>query len=157
MFCRVLCSILILYYFGGVEGLVAAEAQHPFSALKADVDIDIEDGEFEVLITFTLGEGSNGIDPATDSVILQFAGGTGSYSLTIPAGSFKKDRSGRFTFQGTVNRVRLQASIRPVRGSSFEFESEGDRANMRGFANPVTVSLTIGDDGASGVFKAKIE
>jgi hypothetical protein len=34
-------------------------------------------------------------------------------------------------------------------------QTEG--ANLKGFANPVTVSLTIGDDGGGRTVRAKIE
>jgi hypothetical protein len=109
------------------------------------------------MITFTLGAGSNGLDLTTDTVNLQVTGGRAAFTVTIPAGSFKKDRSGRFTYQGTINRVRLLASLRPLREGTFEFEIEGERVNLKGVANPVTVNLTIGDDGGSGAVKAKIE
>ena len=83
--------------------------------------------------------------------------GTGAYSVTIPAGSFKKDGSGRFTFEGAINRVKLEASIQPFRSGAFEFAAETEGANLKGFANPVTVSLTIGDDSGRRVVRAKIE
>jgi hypothetical protein len=143
---------LILAYF-----VFAAEVHQPFAAFNAKVEIDIEDGEIEVMATFTLAAGSNGLDLPTDIVNLQLTGGTGAYSVTIPAGSFKKDRSGGFTFQGTINRVRLEAAIRPLRDGIFEFEVETERANLKGFANPVTVSLAIGDDGGSRSVRAKID
>ena len=63
----------------------------------------------------------------------------------------------RFTFHGTINRVKLEASIRPLRDGAFAFEVQTEGANLKGFANPVTVSLTIGDDGGSRTVKAKIE
>jgi hypothetical protein len=43
-----------------------------------------------------------------------------------------------------------------LRAGVFEFEIETERANFKGMPNPVTVSLSIGDDGAAGV-RAKIE
>ena len=109
------------------------------------------------MLTFTLGAGHNGIDPSAETVSLQVSGGTAAFSVTIPAASFKKDRSGRFAFQGTINRVRMIASIRPLRDGAFEFEIEGERVNLKGVANPVTVNLTIGDDSSSRSVKAKIE
>lgn len=157
MFCAVVYLTSMLCLFGGGEGAFAAEVQQPFAAFAAEVDLDIEDGEIEVLATFTLGAGSNGLDLPKETVTLRLAGGTAAFSVTIPAGSFKKDGSGGFTFQGTINRVRLVASIRPLRPGAFEFEIEGERANLKGVANPVTVSLTIGDDGGSRSVKAKIE
>jgi hypothetical protein len=148
--CAVVSLTLILGYFG-------AAAAQPFADLKADVDLDIEDGEFELMLTFTLGTGSNGIDPGAETVSFQVSGGKAAFSVTIPPGSFKKDRSGRFTFQGTINRVKMEGQIRPLRGNSFEFEIEGARVDLKGVANPVTVNLTIGDDSGSGTVKAKIE
>ena len=149
---------LTLVYFAAVPvGVFAADAQQPFAAFNLKVEIDIEDGEIDMMATFTLGAGSNGLDPLKETVSLEVKGGTGAYSVIIPAGSFKKDGSGRFTFQGTINKVKLEASIRPLRDDTFEFEVETEGANLKGFANPVTVNLTIGDDGGGRTVRAKIE
>jgi hypothetical protein len=51
----------------------------------------------------------------------------------------------------------MLVSIRPLRDGAFELEIEGDRVNLKGVANPVAVSLTIGDDGGSASVRAKIE
>jgi hypothetical protein len=157
MFCLLVSLTSILVYFGGAHRLYAAQAQQPFAAFNLKVEIDIEDGEVEVWADFTLGAGSNGLDPLKETVSLEVKGGTGAYSVAIPAGSFKKDGSGRFTFQGTINKVKLEASIRPLRDDTFEFEVETEGANLKGFANPVTVNLTIGDDGGGRTVRAKIE
>ena len=158
IFCWAVSLALILGYFGVTpKGVLGVEARLPFAAFKADVDLDIEDGEFELMSTFTLGAGNNGVDPAAETVSLRVSGGTAVFSVNIPAGSFKKDRSDHFTFQGTVDKVRVVASIRPLRNDAFEFEMEGERVNLRGVANPVTVNLTIGDDGGSRSISAKIE
>jgi hypothetical protein len=157
MFCAAVSLTSILVYFGGAHGLYAAQAHQPFSAFNLKVEIDIEDGEIDMMATFTLGAGSNGLDLLKETVSLEVKGGTGAYSVAIPAGSFKKDGSGRFTFQGTINKVKLEASIRPLRDGAFEFEVETEGANLKGFANPVTVSLTIGDDGSVSAVRAKIE
>ncbi|MGB7947642.1 MAG: hypothetical protein WCH75_08170, partial [Candidatus Binatia bacterium] len=61
------------------------------------------------------------------------------------------------TFRGTINAVRAIVSIRPLPNDAFEFEIEGERVSLKGVANPVTVSLTIGDDSGSRSVKAKIE
>ena len=157
MSCAVVSLALLQCCFGGAEGVFAAEIRHPFAAFNANVEIDIEDGEIDMMATFTLGAGSNGLDPLKETVSLEVKGGTGAYSVAIPAGSFKKDGSGRFTFQGTINRVKLAASIRPLREGAFEFEVQTEGANLKGLANPVTVSLTIGDDGGISAVRAKIE
>jgi hypothetical protein len=149
---------LILGHFAVVaESVVGAETHRPFANFKPDVDLDIEDGEFELQIDFTLGAGHNGLDLSTESVILEVKSGKAAFSVTIPAGSFKKHRSGQFAYQGTINKVNLLASLRTLRDGAFRFEIEGERVNLRGVGNPVTVGLTIGDDGGSAVVKAKIE
>jgi hypothetical protein len=158
IFCATFALISILDYFSGAEAVFAAEAHHPFATFNLKkMDIDIEDGEVDMLATFTLGAGSGGIDLAKDAVSLQVTGGAGAYSVTIPAGSFKAERGGAFKFLGTINRVKMDAALRPVRGGGFEFEIETEGANLKGFSNPVTVNLTIGDDGASKTVKAEIE
>lgn len=155
--CVLISLTFILGYLGvAPRGVFGADPPQPFADLKADVDLDIEDGEFEVMATFTLGKGSNGVNLPAETVSLQVTGGTAAFTVTIPAGSFKKDKNG-FNFQGTVNRVRMITAIRPLPNNVFEFEIEGERVNLKGVANPVTVSLTIGDDGGSRSFRAKIE
>jgi hypothetical protein len=157
MFCAAIFLISMLGYFSGAAGVFAAEAHQPFAAFNANVEIDIEDGEIDMTATFTPGAGSNGFDLAKEAVSLQVTGGTGAYSVTIPAGSFKADRGGAFKLLGTINRVKIDASVRPLRGGAFEFEVETEGANLKGFSNPVTVSLTIGDDGGTRSVRAKIE
>jgi len=158
VFCSLIPLILILGYFGAAPvGLSGSEANVPFAAFKPDVDLDIEDGEFEIKIVFALGPGSNGINPPAETVSLRVNGGSAAFLITIPPGSFKKDRNVHFTFQGTIDKVRMLASIRPLRDGTFEFEADGDRVNLKGVANPVAVSLTIGDDSRSTAVRAKIE
>jgi hypothetical protein len=147
----------VLLQLGITQGAFADEVQ-PFAAFATrEVDIDIEDGEIEVMATFTLGPRSNGIDVVKEPVSFQVRGGTATYSLTVPAGSFKMNKSGESNFLGTINGVRVTASIKPARGGAFDLEIVTERANVRGVANPVTVSLTIGDDGGSRTVRAKIE
>jgi hypothetical protein len=107
------------------------------------------DDAFAVQSHFTLGAGSNGIDPLTEDVKLELTGGTGSFTTTIPAGSFKKDKKGRFQFEGTINGVDLQAKITRFGRHQFKCEMEGEHAELTGIANPVIVSLTVGDDSGS--------
>jgi hypothetical protein len=157
MFCTAFSLISILCYFGDVQDLFAAETHQPFATFNAKVDIDIEDGEIDMLATFTLGAGSNGLDLPKEMVTLQLTGGSGAFSGSIPAGSFKAERGGAFKFQGTINKVKFDASIRPSRNGAFEFEVETEGANLKGFANPVTLTLIIGDDGGSRAVRAEIE
>ena len=140
------------------QGALAAETVYPFATFTtSEVDIDIEDGEIEVTAAFTLGQGSNGIDIANEPVSFHVKGGKAAYSVTMPAGSFKSKKGGEFNFLGTINGVKIVASIRQTRAGSFDFEIVTERANVKGIANPVTVSLTIGDDSGSRTVRAKIE
>jgi len=157
-FCAAFVLAAILGCVGGADGVFAVEAHLPFATFNfKKMDIDIEDGEVDMLVSFTLGAGGNGFDLAKEALSLRVTGGTGAYSVVIPAGSFKAGKGGEFRFQGTINRVKLDASVRPVRGGAFEFEVETEGANLKGFTNPVTVTLTIGDDGGSRTVKAEIE
>ena len=155
------CALIflpLLLISGGAERAFSAEALRPFASFNARVEMDIEDGEVEVWANFTLGAGSNPLDLSAEAVILQVKGGAAAYSVTIPAGSFKKDGSGGLRFQGTIDRVKLlETAIRPTRDGAFDFEIQTEGANIKGAANPVTVSLTIGDRGGSKTVRAKIE
>ena len=157
LFCALVSLTLILCYFGGAERAFTGEAPRPFAAFSARVELDIEDGEVEVWANFALGAGSNPLDLSTEAVTLQAKGGSATYSVTIPAGSFKKDRSGGFSFQGTIDKVKLEAAIRPARDGAYDFEIQTEGANIKGVANPVTVNLTIGNRSGSRTVRAKIE
>jgi hypothetical protein len=64
----------------------------PFSALTANVDISSrQSGRFELHGRFTLGAGSNGINPVNEAVILQL----GNFNVQIPSGSFRLTRDMR--------------------------------------------------------------
>ena len=91
---------------------------------------------------FTLGAGSDGISPLTEAVALQ----VGNYSTTIPAGSFRQKSSGSFMFVGTINGVSMSAKITPQGGNNYTFQFTWTGANLTGIVNPVSVTLTIGDD-----------
>ena len=76
----------------------------------------------------------------------------GTFSVTIPAGSFKQNPNGRFAFQGVVNGVNLQFQIVPLGNNIFTFMAEGTGVDLTGLTNPVTVVLAIGiDSGATTV------
>ncbi len=124
----------------------------PFSAFKANVEFGGTPlTNFEINGAFTLGNGSNGINPVTDVVTLQIGG----YSVTIPSGSFTQTHGGTYVYAGKMGGVALEVRIAPmtkegsdgpVSVNSYSFQAEGSGANLAGTANPVTVVLTIGDD-----------
>ncbi len=144
----------------------------PFAAFSPKVEITLgpgaNDDAFEVKAPFTLGTGSDGIDPLTEIVKLELTGGTGSFSTTIPAGSFefrpakpgKKGKPGKpaeFRFEGVIDGVALEVKIADLGVGMFEFKAEGTGADLTGTVNPVTVKLIIGDDGGSASVTAEFE
>jgi len=146
--------------FGQFIGPGAVSAIVAFAALNAKAEIDLgplaNDDEFKVKATFTLGAGSDGINPITEDVSLQ----VGTFSTTIPAGSFKlhPEKSGKkgkhvkpnkWTFEGVIDGVKLEAKITDLGGGRFELKAEGEGANLAGTTNPVQVGIVIGNDGGS--------
>jgi len=121
----------------------------PFSAFNAAPEIGSD--RFELNGRFTLGEGSNGINPHTEAVTLQL----GTFSVTMPQASFKKASDGRYVFEGTIDGAALELRIAPVTTNSYTFNAEGSGANLSGTVNPVSVVLTIGDDGGATTARAK--
>jgi hypothetical protein len=83
----------------------------PFELFKAKADID-EDRKtsFRVEGFFTLGQTSDGIDPVNEAVQLQ----VGTFSTTIPAGSFREEGKHEFEFEGRINDVELRITIHHV-------------------------------------------
>lgn len=130
----------------------------PFAAFdpKAEITLDPQahKNKFVVKGTLTLGASNNGINPLTQAVTVQ----AGTFSTTIPAGSFKLGRKGDFTFTGVINGVTLAAVLQPlILGNDYAFKVEGKGADLTGTENPVTVKLTIGDDSGSKMITAKIK
>ncbi len=116
-------------------------------------EVEIEGDEFEVEGSLTLGAGSDGIDLLNESVTLK----VGTFSTTIPAGSFELDDDGTFEFEGVIGGVELEVEITPISGSSFDFESEGEGANLTGTINPVEIILIIGDDTGTASVNAEFD
>jgi hypothetical protein len=132
----------------------------PFAAFTAKLELELgprRDDAFELQSTFTLGTSSNGIDLSKDDVTLELKHGTASFITSIPAGSFKQDKKGRFEFEGTINGVSLEATITPRGNNAYKFKAEGKHADLTGIAKSVTVTLTIGNDSGSTTVRAKID
>jgi hypothetical protein len=123
----------------GIDSLsVAITPLVPFASSFAK--LEIAKHSFDLKESFTLGATSNGINPLTENVILQI----GTFSVAIPAGSFKKIPHRRFAFEGVIDGVSLDVQIVPLGNNIFTFKAEGTGANFTGLTNPVTVVLTIG-------------
>ena len=81
----------------------------------------------------------------------------GTFSVTIPPGSFEQKPNGRFDFKGVINDVKLKAQIVPLGNNIFTFNAEGKGVDLTGLTNPVTVVLTIGTDSGSTAVRAEFE
>jgi hypothetical protein len=134
----------------------------PFLAFNARLKIDFgkkpNHDSFELRSSFTLSSTAPAIDPVTQDVKLQ----SGTFTTTIPAGSFKKHRDevehedGFFTFHGVINGVSLEARIKRIGTLRYAFNAEAERASLTGTTNPVTVMLTIGNNTGTASVTAKI-
>jgi len=133
----------------------------PFTAFTTKLDLTVGPSSsmdsFDLNGTFTLGSGNNGIAPLVENVSLALEGGRGAFVTTIPAGSFHAGPHGQFTFEGTIDGVALQIRIAPVSRTQFRFQAEGTGADLSGVENPVTVTLTIGDDSGTTIVTAQIQ
>jgi len=122
-------------------GTFSAQTQPviPFSMFTASVKLSgAALVTFQVNGAFTLGTGSPGIHPVTDTVTLQID----SFSLVVPPGSFKHS-GGSFVFTGIINGVTLNMSITPAGANHYTFVADGSGANFTP-TTPVSVVLTIG-------------
>lgn len=150
----------------------------PFEKFEAKVYID-EDRKtsFRAEGFFKLSEGNSGIDPVTQSVELQ----VGTYTVTIPSGSFEEkgkhdsdfddhrdrdrhdfdhDRDRKeheFEFKGEIDGVDLTIRIDRMKKNEYIFTAEGRGDILQGIKNPVTVGLTIGNYAGSTSVKADID
>ena len=115
----------------------------PFASSFAKLEIAKD--RFDLKESFTLGANSNGIKPVKENVTLQI----GTFSVMIPAGSFKKTLEGKFVFVGVISGVSLDVLIVPLVNNIFTFNAVGTGVDLTGLAKPVTVVLTIGIDTGS--------
>ncbi len=120
----------------------------PVSAsFVAEVEIDRENSKIEVEGALDRPEGSDGMDPSAEEVALE----VGSFSATIPAGSFKLTQTtpvAQFRFEGNVDGVNLEMSIRML-DDVLWFEAEAEGAELPVTSSPLVVILRIGDDTAT--------
>jgi len=129
----------------------------PFGAFAAKLDIRLghrpDHDAFQLSSGFTLGQGSNGIDPAAEAVTLQI----GAFATTIPAGSFKGKGYGPFWFHGEIDGVALHVEIEPTGSKRFALEATARGAGLNWTQNPTPVTLTIGGDSGGASVKAHID
>ncbi len=161
--------------FGGADDAFVSKFSFgvPFSCFKGKLELDLDEGAFELNARFNLGSGGS-IDPSTEPVSLT----VGTYSVTIPAGSFMKEDGG-YHFQGRINGVSLDVQIKhrhcgskddnveianndgskkcPCTTESYRFLAEARGANLKGTSNPVSVSITIGNNSGTTQINADFQ
>lgn len=103
--------------------------------------LDISPNGFDLTGSFTLGARGT-INPPTQPLTLK----VGTYTVTVPAGSFKAGSHGTFTFAGTIGGVALQIRIAPLGGRSYQIQLEASGIDLTGLSNPVAVDLSIGNN-----------
>jgi len=129
----------------------AFSSTSPFAQFSAELEVQDDPLGFELDAAFTLAAGSSGINPLSQAVTLQ----VGSYSTTIPAGSFTQGKQGTFKFEGTLNGVALEVKIEPLGNNAFKLKAEAQGVDLTGASNPVIIGLMIGNN--NGTTPATVE
>jgi probable HAF family extracellular repeat protein len=115
----------------------------PFSTFDAKMGLTGKPPtKFRLKGSFTLGAGSTGIDPVNQPVTLKL----GTFSVSIPTGSFTTTSKGDYDFEGTVGGVAILFRITSVTSTSFTWEAKGATNSGLPATNPVSVGLTIGNN-----------
>jgi YVTN family beta-propeller protein len=124
-------------------GAVAiANMSAPFAAFKID-NLNISPQGFHEQGDFTLGANSGGVDLAHQPVTLTI----GSFSLTIPAGSFRQVGGNiHFVLNSTINGLQINCNLKANHKSStdFSYTCNVNGVDLTGQPDPVTVGLKIG-------------
>ena len=135
-------------------GIVPPPPGVPFLAFNAKLEINYAPNEdvqvFELQSNFTLGSASHGIHPEADSVKLEI----GTFTATIPAGSFDGKGFSPLEFRGAIDGVNLDVEIVPTGAKRYDLKATARDANLIGTTNPVQVTLIIGDDSGTVSVKA---
>jgi YVTN family beta-propeller protein len=126
-------------------GIIPPPPGVPFLAFSATA-LDIAFGtapnqdSFNLHSLFTLSSTAPAIHPHRDQVTLQ----VGTFSVTIPAGSFTKQPDESFFFSGMIDGVSLKARITPTATLQYAFHAKATGASLTGTKNKVYVTLAIG-------------
>lgn len=123
-----------------------------FASLSPKLNLTVAQGVFNLNATFTPGAASTGINPVTQPVTLKI----GPYSVTFPIGSFHLNPVG-FVYSGVINGATLTVQITSLGGNQYSFKASSTGANLSGIANPVPVTLTIGNNAGTTSVTANIQ
>ncbi len=120
--------------------------------VKIKFQNEANNDKLEIKGGFKLGQGSNGITPLLDGVVIIL----GTSTIIIPANSFV-EKMDKITFQGIINSVNVEMEIQEVYMGRFEFKIKAKHIQLNGIANPVNIELFIGDDTGKAIVKLKGE
>jgi hypothetical protein len=124
----------------------------PFSRFGGNLLIDPDVGVFYLSGGFKLGAGGS-INPSTAPVTFS----VGSYSVTLPPGSFVKYKTG-YVYQKTVNHIFLCVFIKfTSTPGSYALLANRIGGTLTSTTSPVPVTLAIGDDSGTAQMKAKFD
>ncbi len=104
------------------------------------------------LVTFS-SAAFKGIDLHTQAVTFQ----VGTFTTTIPAGSFTKQPDGSFAFAGVINGVSLEVQFKQQVTLRYFFNASATSASLTGTTNSVYVTLIIGGDSGAASVTAAIQ
>jgi len=122
----------------------------PFSRFGGGVLIDPDAGVFYLNGGFKLGPGGS-INPPGERVNFR----VGSYSVSLPPGSFVKYSSG-YVYQKTVNGIFLCIFIKfTSTPGTYQLLANRKGGTLTNTGSPVPVTLTIGDNTGSTQMNAK--
>ena len=126
----------------------------PFSYMDARVNINSgPPPAFNLKSDFTLGSGAAALNPYTQSLTVSI----GSFAMTFPAGSFRTLGSGTYAYSGTVSGASVNVKLNPQGSNSYTVQISGSGVDLSTLANPVTVSITMGNNTGSTQVTANIQ
>jgi len=129
---------------GGTSGYgtvfkIAFVAQFSSMSVKLDTTSGPPPG-FDLKALVTQGSGAAAIDPVAQGMTLT----VGTYTVTIPAGSFHLTNKGTWVYKGTINGVALQARILQTGTNTYQVQVDASGVDLTSLTNPVTVTLALG-------------
>jgi YVTN family beta-propeller protein len=141
---------------GNIPSAVAITPTVPFSSFTAQLQLLTGKlSGFSLEARFTLGQSSVGLHPLTEALTLT----VGSYTVTLPAGSFQQVQVGPYSdyaYVGTINDVKLEMLILPLGGNNYAFQAAGTPVTLTGSTEAVPVTLTIGNNTGTTTVSATV-
>jgi hypothetical protein len=115
-----------------------------FSSFAADAKIHGgKKPSFSLNATAAPAANGYAINPPIQDLFVAF----GTYSFTIPAGSFVYDaKHAMYNFSGVVQNVSLSARIVPQSNGTFVLSITGNGVDLTGNSNPIPLELHVGSD-----------